>query len=334
MSTENGGAAGGEIDPNAGAGAAGAGASGGEGANGGAAGAQGAAGSGAAGAAGAANGGAGAGDSGAVAGAGAAQPDWRARLAGDDKDFLKTLGRYSDEAAFGKAHRALHAKLSSGEFKRALAENASDEERATWRKENGIPETAEAYVSGLALPDGIVIGEEDKPIVAGFAQAAHAANVDPKAFSGLVAQYYAMQDQQAQQRADADATFKETSEEELRTLWGADFKRNVTAVENMLAGWPQGLADAIRGGRDAAGNLIGNNPAFIRQMAELARELNPLASLVPAGTTDAAKTAAGRLDEIREIRRSDPDRYDADKKMQAEELQLIEATQKLKNRAA
>lgn len=257
------------------------------------------------------------------------------RLAGGDKDFLKTLGRYSDEAAFGKAHRALHSKLSSGEFKRALDANATAEEITTWRKENGIPENADGYVTALALPDGVVVGEADKPIVSAFAEAAHASNVDPKAFNSLVAKYYEMQDRQAQERAEADAAFKQESEESLREVWqGAEFKKNTTAVQNMMAGWPDGLAASILAARNPDGRLIGDDPAFIRQMAQLAVELNPLASLVPAGSGDATKSAEARLEEIRSIRRADPDKYDADKKMQAEELQLIEATQKLKSRAA
>jgi hypothetical protein len=39
-----------------------------------------------------------------------------------------------------------------------------------------------------------------------------------------------------------------------------------------------------------------------------------------------------RLEEIRTIRRNDPNAYEADKKMQAEELELIEANLKMEKR--
>lgn len=264
-----------------------------------------------------------------------AQPDWRDQIAGEDKQFRKQLDRLSDLGAVGKKLRSLETKFSSGEYRRSLPDGATAEETATWRKENGVPEKAEDYVAGLKLPDGVVIGEADKPVVAKFAEAAHAGNVDPKAFNGLVAQYYAIQDAQAKQRQEDDAAFKQTSEETLREAWqGAEFRQNMTAINNLMAGWPDGLAASILAGRNPDGRLIGDDPAFIRQMAELARELNPLASLVPAGTTNATSSAEAELAEISKFSRDNPDAYNADKKMQARRLELTEAMQRLKSRAA
>lgn len=264
-----------------------------------------------------------------------ATDDWRVRLAGDDKDFLKTLGRYSDEAAFGKAHRALHQKLSSGEYRRAAPENASAEELATWRKENGLPENEAGYIEKLELPKGMVLGEEDKPVVGEFAKAALASNVDPKQFSGLVSKYYEMQDQKRAEQETRDAEFKQQSEEDLRNSWKQDYRSNLTAVSNMLAGWPEDFVETLLTGRTADGRLIGDNPVFLKQMAALARELNPMAPLVPMGTTDPAKTVDAELEEIRNIRRNKPDEYDANRaKYEAREVELIDARLKVQKRQA
>lgn len=267
---------------------------------------------------------------------GADAPDWRTRLAGDDAAFAKTLGRYSDEAAFGKAHRALQTKLSSGEFKKALPAGATPEELATWRKENGLPDKAEGYLEKMELPKGLVIGEADKPIVAEFATAALEGNVDPKQFNGMVAKYYDILDKQKAAREDADVAFKTESEETLRGEWqGAAFRQNLTAVNNLLATWPTDLATSVLAGRDANGRKLGDNPAFIKQLAALAVELNPTATLVPAGTTDPSKTVADELESIRQIRRDDPNKYAAnEKKYEAREIELIDALNKVKARAA
>jgi hypothetical protein len=277
----------------------------------------------------------GAADPGAAADKGADAPDWRVALAGDDKDFAKQLARYSDPAAFAKAHRSLQAKLSSGEFKKALPEGASAEELATWRKENGLPDKPEGYVEKLELPKGLVIGEADKPIVAEFAAAALAGNVDPKQFNGMVGKYYEILDAQRAKQEDTDATFKTESEEALRADWqGPDFRRNLTAVNNLIATWPEGLASKVLAGRDADGRKLGDNPLFIKQLAALAVELNPTSTLVPAGTTDANKSVADELESIRELRRNDPNKYEADKKLQARELELIDAQLKVQKRVA
>jgi hypothetical protein len=266
-------------------------------------------------------------------GAGKSEIDWRAQLAGDDKEALKRLARFPDQQTLWKSYRSLEQTISSGEYKKPLAENATPEERATWRKENGLPEKPDEYVAKLALPNGLVIGEAEKPVVAELAAVAHESNLDPKAFNGLVAKYYELQDQARQKQEDADAAFKLESEEALRKDWqGPDFRRNLTAVNNLIATWPEGLASTVLAGRGPDGRKLGDNPAFIRQMAALALELNPAATLVPAGTTDAGKSVQARLDEIRELRRNDPNKYDQDKKLQAEELELLDASLKMQAR--
>lgn len=265
-----------------------------------------------------------------------ATADWRARLAGDDKDLQKVLSRYTDEAAFGKAHKSLQAKLSSGEYKKSLPDGASPEELATWRKENGLPDKADGYVEKLELPKGLVIGEADKPIVAEFAAAALEGNVEPGQFNKMVGKYYEILDAQRAQQEDADASFKTEAEEVLRADWqGADYRRNLTAVNNLVATWPGDLATRVLAGRTPDGRKLGDDPVFIKQLASLAMELNPAATLVPAGTTDPAKTVQDELETIREIRRNKPDEYAANiKKYEARELELIDANLKLQKRSA
>lgn len=261
------------------------------------------------------------------------EPDWRAQMAGEDKEALKRLGRFTDPASVFKAYRSLEQKISSGEFKKPLSENATAEEKATWRKENGLPEKADDYVSGLALPNGLVIGEAEKPVVSALASSAFEDGLSPKGFNNLVSKYYELQDEARQKQEDADAQYKVDSEDALRKEWqGPDYRRNLTAVNNLIATWPEGLAAAVLAGRDPNGRKLGDNPVFIRQMASLALELNPAATLVPSGTTDAGKSVQARLDEISKISRDDPDRYNADKKLQAERLELNEALIKMQGR--
>lgn len=259
---------------------------------------------------------------------------WRARMAGDDKDALKRLERFSTEADFYKSFKSLETKLSSGEFKRDLPENATDEEKATWRKERGIPDKPEGYIEKITLPKGLVLGEADKPLATEFAAAAADANMTPAQYSRMVEQYYAIQDKAKAAQEDADAAFYEEAQAALRDKFGADFRREISAVNNLVASMPETLSGRLLSGRMADGRKVGDDPEMVAWLASHARELNPVATLVPAGSSDPTKAANARLEEISQIRRADPDKYDRDKNLQREELELIQATEKLKARAA
>lgn len=269
-----------------------------------------------------------------------ATPDWRVRMAGEDKDALKRLGRFTDEGQFFKSYRALEQKLSSGEVVKKLAPDATAEELATWRKENGIPEKPEAYVEGFKSPKGIVLSEADKPIVGEIAAAALDGNVPPEAFNKIVEKYYEVQEAQAAAQAEADATYKQQAEDTLRGLWqGAEYRQNLVAVQNLMAGWPEGLAAQVLAGRDPEGRKLGDNPAFIQQLAALQRELNPMAALVPAGSSDPGKAGQARLDEIKGwmgAKSGSPEhaKYWKDEKVQAEYRSLIDAQNTIKGRSA
>lgn len=262
---------------------------------------------------------------------------WRLQMAGEDKAALKQLERYSSPADVWKKAKALEAKLSSGEFKRALADDATDEEKATWRKENGIPDKPEGYVEKITLPKGLVLGEADKPLAAEFAVGAAKANMTTAQYSVMVEQYYAIQDKAKAAQEEADASFHDEATEKLRETWGADYKRNVNAVNNLVASMPSSLSDRLLAGRTADGRKIGNDPEMIAWLSSMARELNPAATLVTAGTTDAGKSVASRIADIETMMKDRNGEYYRGPKsagLQAEYIELVTAQQKMKARAA
>lgn len=270
---------------------------------------------------------------------GESETNWRDGMAGEDEKFRKQLDRFSDTAALGKAYRALQQKMSSGDYTKALADDASDEEKATWRKENKLPENAEGFVDNIALPDGMVLGDVDKPLAANFGKMAMDANLSQEQYNKAVSWHYDQQDAAALEQAENDAANKTTVDDALRAEWGGDYRANINAINNMTNQWPEGLEDSLFLARSPDGNIMGDDPVFVKQMAQMARELNPAATLVPAGTTD---TAAGVDERIKEMKgwmgaSKDSDnwnKYWKDDKVQAEYAELINAKQKLDSRAA
>ncbi len=263
--------------------------------------------------------------------------DWRQRLAGEDAKELKRLERFGSPLDIMRSYRALEQRVSSGELKKALPENASDEEKATWRKENGIPDKPDGYIEKLALPNGIVPGEADKPILNDFAKRAMEKNWSPNQYNEAVSWYYENLDAQRAAQEDADAQHKQTAEDDLRSEWGPDYRRHVNAVGNLLSTAPEGLADRLLAGRTADGKKIGDDPAIVRWLSQLSREINPAATLVPAGTSDAGKNISDRIADMEKMmgdRSSDYWRGPKAEAMQAEYRDLITARDKMKDRAA
>ena len=237
--------------------------------------------------------------------------DWRQRLAGEDKTLLKQLERMTDPSQLYKSYRELQAKLTSGNLKAPPpAADAPAEELATWRKENGIPDAADGYIEKLALPKGMVLGDADKPIVASFASRAHQLNMPPDQFNGMVSQYYEMLDAQHQQTQEADQQFKITAQDALNKEWGADYRANINGVANLLAQAPDGVADRLFAGRTADGKRVGDDPDVLRWLAGLAREINPMGSLMPAGTTNAIAAGESRIKEIEDMMKGENARRD------------------------
>lgn len=286
------------------------------------------------------------GDKGAASGNGAVvdngfPANWRdtfgEQIAPGDAAFRKRLDRFTAPYDVGKSWRALEQRQSSGELKSQLPKEATPEQTAQWRKDNGIPEKPEGYLEKLTLPDGMVLGADDKPIVTEFAAAAHEHNISPAALSGLVSQYYKIQDAQALRQQEADGKFKQESDDGLRNEWGADYRANINAVGNLLARMPAGFDAHFLGARILAPTKedpgrtvsLGNHPAFIKWAASMEREINPVATLLPSRGGDPAQGVNDRLAEIRKVRSENPDAYDQDKKLQAEELKLLEARDKM-----
>lgn len=274
-------------------------------------------------------------------------PDnWRETFAGEDKGALKDLGKYTDPGAVYKALRSLQGKVSAGEYKAQLHEGASEAEVAAFRKSNGLPEKAEAYVAGLKLPDGVVLGEADKPLVAHLAEhVAHKGMWSQQQLNDVVAWYYGSQDAMALKAEEADAAFKTATEDALRTEWGGDYRPNINAVDNLVARMPAGMRDSFLTARielEAGRSVpLGNHPEFIKWAAGLERELNPVVTLIPPGGNQSGKGLAERIAVLdNEMKNSSgpywkgPKDASGETVMQVEYRKLIEARDKMAARSA
>ncbi|WP_375408514.1 hypothetical protein [uncultured Methylobacterium sp.] len=217
--------------------------------------------------------------------------DWRQKIAGENAEELKKLEKFDSPLAMAAALKAAEEKAAG--VKPTLPKDATPEQLAAFRKEAGIPEKPEAYE--IKPSNGYVFGEIDKPALDSFKSFAHANNWTPDQVQQGGEWYAQMQEEVAGQQAESDSTFKAESEDSLRQVWGADFRRNIGAVQNFLATAPDGMADRLLGGRSSDGRRLGDDPALLQWLARTSREINPMATVVPAGTSNPVKAVDEEL---------------------------------------
>ena len=224
--------------------------------------------------------------------------DWRVKLAGEDKKLLTRLERMGSPADLLASYRALEQRLSSGELKSALPKDATPEQVAAWRKENGVPEKAEAYLD--KLPDGLVIGEDDKTLMNSFAEAMHGQNVPPTVVHEAIKWYYGLQEQEAARQSEIDDTARGETETALRAEWGSAYQQNINLVKNLLGGAPESVRADLESARFPNGTPIFSNPDTLRWLANLSRQVNPVSTIVPAGG-DIGSTVTNELADLKKM---------------------------------
>lgn len=216
---------------------------------------------------------------------------WRERLAGGDQKTLQRLGRFTDPEQVWKSYTELERRMSSGELKPTLPKDPLPEELVAFRKELGIPDKAEDYLKGVKLAEGLVIGEDDKPIINGFLKAAHASNYTPAHVQGAIEWYYQNKEAQAVAQQDRDLTVARDTQDKLRIDWpGVEYRANVNALHSLLDQAPPivmadgtkvPFKDQFLNARLPDGTPLGSSVSALKWVASLSREINPAATVVP-----------------------------------------------------
>lgn len=209
---------------------------------------------------------------------------WRDALAKGDEKVRARLERFATPDDIWKMNTELEKKMSSGALKTARPKDDNPEALTAWRKENGIPEKPDGYE--LKFDNGLVIGEEDKPVIDAFLAVAHKNDLPPSAVKDAVAWYYETAEKQTDARAEQDLKLAREAADALRTTFGTDYRPNMNAMQSFLDLAPAGLKDKLLHGRLADGTPVGSSPEAIQWLVSLARQINPVGTVVPAGTVN------------------------------------------------
>jgi len=262
--------------------------------------------------------------------------DWRTHLAGDDEKLQKRLERFAEPKAIVNWGLSAEQKFKelSEQKSGPLARPADLDEDATkaWLKENNLPETAEAYLENL--PEGLVIGEDDKDIVLTFAKRMHDLNAHPSTVHAAIGWYNDYKQAEIDNLAENDERASTATEEALRAEWGKDYKPNVKRVQALLdARFDEEDVEVIMSARGSDGTAILNRPSVMQALMSLAREVNDSPTL-PVGGSD-MKSMEDRINELKGLMGNKNSEYWKGAKadgLQNEYRQLIEQRDKVKAR--
>lgn len=260
----------------------------------------------------------------------AANDDWRAEWAGEDPDLAKFLGRFQSPAAAIAKYKEQHGEIRSGKFIKPLGDAPTDDEIAAYRGAFGVPDAAEGYLD--ALPDGLVVGDDDKPFVDQFIEGMHGVNAPKATVDAALSAYYKIVEGQAADEAETANSLKNQSIEDLRTEWGPDYKRNMNIMHSHLDGMPEVIKDVFTNGQMADGTPIGYNAEVLKWLTGQALEANPVATVVPGAGANQSGAIADELASLTKLMgnpQSDYWKGPMAEKNQARFLELTEAQQKL-----
>lgn len=259
--------------------------------------------------------------------------DWREQMAGGDAELAKMLKRYASPNSVTSAFKNLRTRLDSGEFKKPLAADATDDEKAAYRKDNGIPDKPGDY----GLPDGLQVAEVDKPIIDAFKNFAHERNWTPQMVKEVVAWRYAAREQENEQMYERDQQFRQSNEDALRAEFGPEYRGNINGLGQFMSQtFGKDLTAAIFSARLGDGSLAGNNSDFIKGMINLMKEVNPAATVTLPSGDRSGKGVEARITELEGMMNKDITAWQSNtnKAAQDEYMELIRTREKLAARAA
>ncbi len=256
--------------------------------------------------------------------------DWRDKFAKGDEKALKQFARYASPEALADALLAAQKRISQGELgPKKPGKDSTAEEIAAYRATLGVPDKPEAYFD--KLPNGLVIGEEDKPLFDKFGALMHEENIPSSAMHKVVDWYYKeVVEEGEQQRYEINETAKRETEDALRQEYGPEYRAQIAGITNLLNTLPDGAGEILANAIGPDGVSLFNKPEVVRAMVHLVNEINPTASVIPGGSN--ISSIDDELDKIAKLQSTNPKEYFSEA-VQQRELKLLEAKQKLQSRA-
>ena len=209
--------------------------------------------------------------------------DWRGSIT--DPKLKNFSDRFATPADAAKAAFDLRQKLSNAIT--IPGENASDEDRAAFRKAVGVPDTPEGYEVRVpdTLPENIRAMQETpqaKGRVSEFLKAMHEAGAPKAAAEKAVAMFYQYLGEDAESMGKASEKTLDTADQAIRKEWGRDYDANLNAANTAFREFAPGtdfkdeLGRFVYMGPDESRRGLPANadPAMLQMFATVGRRMS------------------------------------------------------------
>lgn len=192
--------------------------------------------------------------------------NWRDSIT--DPELRKVAERFNTNSDMAKAVVDLR-KASSAP--RLPGKDATDEERAAWRKEIGVPDGPDGYT--FEMPEGREVTDSDKAFQSKFAEVFHGAEISTAQARALTTAWNEMTIAAEDAMRKADEDFVKSSTAALQAEWGDDHDRNVTlanraAVELFGDGFEEAKHMEMKDGR-----FLLDDPRMLKMLANAGSEM-------------------------------------------------------------
>lgn len=261
--------------------------------------------------------------------------DWREKMAAgvpetDREKALNLLKRHGDIASIANKLMNQEKLITSGQVRQPLKSDATPEQITAYRQANGIPDQPAGYYEKIG--DGLVIGEDEKPYYDMYVEDAHKANETPASVSIALNSYKKIEEKMQADFEVMSKTQRLASEQTLHKEWGGEFLSNMNATTNAIKTFFGDASDEIMGAKKADGTYLFNDPAIIKGMLAMAREINPVGDLMASTQGSQLQTVESRLNDLTEEMRKDPAAFGKNQTKVTERIRLIDAKLKLEAR--
>lgn len=218
--------------------------------------------------------------------------DWRASIA--DPELKKLAERVASPTDAIKSIADLRREISVRI--KIPGPDATDEDKAKYRKALGVPDKPEDYK--IELPEGVEATDADQAIIDMVVPIAHANGVPAAALNGLIGEFlqksHDLQTVAVQEitKAQADAVTA------LKKEWGADYEPHLNLANRAaeaIGGEP--FKTFLQTTRIEGGGMLGDHPAIVRFLATIGRRSDE-GDLMIGSTADEKASIRQQIDEL------------------------------------